>query len=445
MDNPIMPNVEKKQSFFHNTSKSLKATTIGFLVILLLIPMWMIEDLIRERQSTQNEAILEVSNKWSSSQRITGPILSINFTPPVIENGKITGSYNRYITLLPEELSIDGKLVTETRRRSIYEVNVYQSEIILAGIFTVDELSKKEKNLSYFHLNKVNLNVGISDLRGISEQITLKWNDTTYIFESGINGNEICDSGVSTWVDASTLTTGKITFEIKIKLKGSESISFTPVGKTTKVNLVADWNTPSFGGSYLPEKYEVTNTGFTAQWQVLHLNRSYPQLFDNTDNHIQQIFNSAFGVNLKVPVEQYQQSMRTAKYAILIIALTFIVIFFVEVMDKKQFHALQYLLVGLALCLFYTLLLSMSEHINFSISYLISALLTIGLISLYVLGSMKSKRPAFIIGGLLSLLYLYVYILIQLETLALLAGSLGLFVILAVLMYFSKKINWFSE
>lgn len=196
----------------------------------------------------------------------------------------------------------------------------------------------------------------------------------------------------------------------------------------------------------MPEKREITEKDFSAQWQVLNLNRNYPQVLVNYQNaSIKDIQNSNFGVNLKMPVEQYQQSMRSTKYAILIILLTFTVIFFTEIMEKTRIHALQYLLVGLALCLFYSLLLSMSEHIGFNMAYLVASVLTITLVGGYMLGIIKRKKTAFIMVGLLSVLYIYVFILIQLETFALLAGSLGLFVILAMVMYFSKKIDWFNE
>lgn len=196
----------------------------------------------------------------------------------------------------------------------------------------------------------------------------------------------------------------------------------------------------------MPEKREITEKDFSAQWQVLNLNRNYPQVLVNYQNaSIKDIQNSNFGVNLKMPVEQYQQSMRSTKYAILIILLTFTVIFFTEIMEKTRIHALQYLLVGLALCLFYSLLLSMSEHIGFNMAYLVASVLTIALVGGYMMGIIKRKKTAFIMAGLLSVLYIYVFILIQLETFALLAGSLGLFVILAMVMYFSKKIDWFNE
>lgn len=267
------------------------------------------------------------------------------------------------------------------------------------------------------------------------------------MFEPGMDGRGIDNMGVHAIVDLSALKEDKkLPYEMKIKLKGSQSISFTPLGKTTKVSLKANWNTPSFDGNYLPEKREITEKDFSAQWQVLNLNRNYSQVLVNYQNaSIKDIENSNFGVNLKMPVEQYQQSMRSTKYAVLIILLTFMVIFFTEILEKTRIHALQYLLVGLALCLFYSLLLSMSEHIGFSMAYLVASALTIALVGGYMLGIIKRKKPAFIMVGLLGVLYIYVFILIQLETFALLAGSLGLFVILAMVMYFSKKIDWFNE
>ena len=218
------------------------------------------------------------------------------------------------------------------------------------------------------------------------------------------------------------------------------------MGKTTRVDLKANWNTPSFTGSYLPNNRDITEKEFSAQWQVLNLNRNYSQvMIDYTNFNIKNIDNSSFGVNFKIPVEQYQQSVRYAKYAILIILLTFGVIFFTEIMNKTRIHALLYLLVGLALCLFYSLLLSFSEHIGFNPAYLLSATLTIILVGGYMFGITKRKKPSLIMSGLLGVLYLYIFVLIQLETFALLTGSLGLFIILAMVMYFSKKIDWFNE
>lgn len=437
----------EKPGFFQRNAKTLKAATIGFLVLLLLIPMDMIENLIRQRDYTESEAIDEVSQKWSGKQTIVGPYLNFDYviTYETITDGKtIASSETKTLTLFPDELIIDGKLTSELRRRGIYEINVYQSTLNMKGYFSAEELSKKGIRLDRIRFENATLCLGIADMRGINEQINITLGDSIYSFEPGLNGKSLGYPGVSRIIDLPQLKDRTIPYEININLKGSQSMFFVPIGKTTQVSMSADWGTPSFDGSYLPKSHNVTDNEFTADWQVLNLNRTYPQTIINFGDS-REIQKSEFGVNLRVAVEQYQQSMRTVKYAILIILLTFIVIFFVEIMGKRNIHVLQYLLIGLALCLFYSLLVSISEQVNFTWAYIISSVLTISLISLYMRGIMKSTKPALLMGSLLFVLYGYVYILIQLETLALLAGSLGLFAILAILMYFSKKIDWFSK
>lgn len=431
----------------HRFSKSIKVVVIAFLALLLLIPMFMIKDLISERDRRQVDAIGEVSQKWSLEQTIIGPYLHLEYPIQLTDaKGKVTVSRGSLI-LFPDELFIDGQLKTETLKRGIYEVNVYQSELVFTGSFSSEELLKSAVPIDEIVLDKAAICFNLTDMRGINEQISIALNDSVYMFEPGMDGRGIDNVGVHALVDLSALRDNKkLSYEMRIKLKGSQSIHFTPVGKTTKVNLKADWGTPSFTGNYLPDKRNITATDFSAQWMVLNLNRNYSQVIADYHNaNIGDVKGSSFGVNLKVPVEQYQQSMRSAKYAILIILLTFMVIFFTEIMDKTRIHALQYLLVGLALCLFYSLLLSLSEHIGFPLAYFISSLLTVGLVGGYMFGIIRRKKPALIMGGLLTVLYIYIFVLIQLETFALLAGSLGLFVVLALVMYFSKKIDWFKE
>ena len=383
-----------------------------------MIPMFMIENLISERGRTQEEAIDEVSEKWSLAQTITGPYLNLQY-PVVTENNGEKKVSIKDLILFPDELMVNGQLKTEILKRSIYEVNVYQSELTLKGSFSSEELKKSRIDMEQLQFDRAAICLNLTDMRGISEQISITLGDSVYIFEP---------------------------YEIKIKLKGSQSLNFIPLGKTTRVDLKANWNTPSFTGNYLPNNRNITEKEFSAQWQVLNLNRNYSQVMvDFNTSNIKDIESSSFGVNFKIPVEQYQQSMRSAKYAILIILLTFGVIFFTEIMNKTRIHALQYLLVGLALCLFYSLLLSFSEHVGFNPSYLLSSALTIILVGGYMFGITKKKKPSLIMSGLLGILYLYIFVLIQLETFALLAGSLGLFIILAMVMYFSKKIDWFNE
>ena len=396
--NENLNGMEKPAGCFHRFSKTIKVVVIAVLVLLLLIPMVMIEDMIRERGRTQVDAIEEVSQKWSLAQTITGPYINLQYPVVSVDNGKQKVSIGN-VLLFPDAVSYTHLTLPMRFDRAAICFN-------------------------------------LTDMRGINEQISIMLNDSVYMFEPGMDGRGIKGTGVHAVADLTALKENKkLPYEMKIKLKGSQSINFSPLGKTTKVNLKANWGTPSFTGNYLPDNRNVTENDFSAQWQVLNLNRNYSQVIvDYRNTSARDIDDSNFGVNLKVPVEQYQQSTRTAKYAILIILLTFTVIFFTEIMEKTRIHALQYLLVGLALCLFYSLLLSLSEHVGFNIAYLVSALLTIGLVGGYMLGIIRKKKPAFIMSGLLSVLYIYIFILIQLETFALLAGSLGLFVILAAVM-----------
>ena len=430
----------------HRFSKTIKVVIIGLLILLLMIPMFMIENLISERGRTQEEAIDEVSEKWSLAQTITGPYLNLQY-PVVTENNGEKKISIKDLILFPDELMVNGQLKTEILKRSIYEVNVYQSELTLKGSFSSEELKKSRIDMDQLQFDRAAICLNLTDMRGISEQISITLGDSVYIFEPGMDNRGIANTGVHAIANLWELKLNKkLPYEIKIKLKGSQSLNFIPLGKTTRVDLKANWNTPSFTGNYLPNNRNITEKEFSAQWQVLNLNRNYSQVMvDFNTSNIKDIESSSFGVNFKIPVEQYQQSMRSAKYAILIILLTFGAIFFTEIMNNTRIHALQYLLVGLALCLFYSLLLSFSEHVGFNPAYLLSSALTIILVGGYMFGITKKKKPSLIMSGLLAILYIYIFVLIQLETFALLAGSLGLFIILAIVMYFSKKIDWFNE
>jgi inner membrane protein len=233
-----------------------------------------------------------------------------------------------------------------------------------------------------------------------------------------------------------------IAFSLDIKLKGSELLYFTPVGRTTEVNMTSSWKDPAFDGQYLPDTSDISGKGFSAWWKVMQVSRNYPQCWaDGTYD----LASSSFGVRLIQPTDNYAKSERSVKYAILFIALTFTVFFFLEILQRKQVHPLQYILVGFALCIFYTLLLSISEYTGFNAAYIIAGSATVALIGLYVWSIFKKGRIA--LGFTLALggLYAYIFILIQLQDYALLFGSIGLFIIIAILMFYSRKIDWYNS
>ena len=205
--------------------------------------------------------------------------------------------------------------------------------------------------------------------------------------------------------------------------------------------MSSKWDAPSFNGAFLPDDRTIDSTGFTANWEVLHLNRPFPQQFNGP---IQQLSSTQFGVDLIVPVDGYQKSTRSAKYAVLFIMLTFVLFFFIQIINRIQIHPIQYIMVGLALCVFYTLLIALSEHISFGMSYLIASFSTVSLITLYAHSFAKNNKVTLTIGGILSILYGFIYTILQLNDYALLIGSLGLFTVLATVMYLSRKIDWYA-
>ena len=333
---------------------------------------------------------------------------------------------------------------TSGLKRGLYEIVVYEAPIELKGSFVLPE-SVTQSEIEDWIVDGAMINIGISDLRGLGDQVVMAFSNQTLTFDPGIKHRVIISSGVSSKVDIRELLARReVEFSVKLQLKGSESLMFVPFGKTTEVSVTSNCATPSFTGAFLPTSREVTNDGFTGSWRVMHLNRNYPQVItDGSDYSVTgAISNSAFGVDMLLPVQHYQKSMRSVKYALLIILLTFVVSFFVEILHKRDIHPVQYMLIGLALCLFYALLISLSEHTSFTIAYAIASAMTVVLVTCYMAGVVKIKKTALMMGGLLTCLYIYIYVLIQMETYALLAGSVGLFAILALIMYVSQKINW---
>lgn len=411
-----------------------------------MIPTSMVESLIHEREGVQSRAIEEVSSKWGNGQTISGPFISIPFDKYVKRYNK-KDSINEIIKLkdwahfLPEKLEISGNIMPEKRYRGIYEVVVYESKLKIQGNFDNINFKKLDIDKKDVHFDKATINLGINDLKGIQKQVTINWNNKNILFNSGTSTKHIISSGINAVVPIRKDSLTNYIFTTEIDLKGSQYLYFTPVGKTTDININSNWKTPSFTGTYLPDERTVSDKGFNSSWNILHLNRNYPQEWIGNKYDIDS---SSFGTDLLLPVDNYKKSYRVARYAFLFLVLTFITFFFVEVMKKVFIHPIQYLLVGIAIIVFYTLLLSISEHIKFNLAYIISSILTISLVSLYTIAILKSKQIGFLIFGILLIMYSFIFTIIQLEDYALLIGSLGMFTILCIVMYYSRKIDWYN-
>ncbi len=435
VSNDILSRINR---WFKN-SISLKFFTIGIITLLLLIPSAMVEDLIRERRQSQYSAVRDVHSKWGGYQTITGPVLSVQYFVYYEEDGK-TYKTPYYAHFLPDDLSINGELFTQNLHRGIYDVTVYNSQLDIKGIFPKPDFAALGIAEEYVDWSSATLNIGVTDMRGIRENIKLNWQDAEHDFEPGTIADGVIESGVSSPVFVDSSNTN-YEFSFKINLNGSQQLHFVPVGKQTAVNLKSKWPNPSFDGAFLPETREVSDSSFNAEWKILHVNRNFPQQWKGD----QDLNSSAFGLSLLTGVDQYQKSTRSAKYAILIIVLTFLTYFFTEILHKKRIHAVQYLLVGIALCVFYTLLVSISEHLGFTLAYAIASLATVTMVTLYTSAVVKKAKVTLFTGGTLAALYFFVFILLQEQDYALLMGSVGLFIILGLVMYFSKRIKWYTD
>jgi inner membrane protein len=433
-------NMDKAPSLYERNRNLIKGFLIGFLILLMLIPAALVSNLVNERQMRQQQVVDEVSCKWANEQTVTGPLLMVPYKTTVMQDGKAVWQTS-YIYLMPDVLNINGKAMPEVRHRSLYTVTLYRSDMRLEGSFNLAEVQKMRIAPESIQWGDAKLLMGIDDARGLEEEVALQWDSSTKMMEAGTANARILQNGLNAPVSVHPDANSR--FVINIKLKGSSRLYFTPVGKTTEVALQSTWQAPAFDGQYLPDKpATITDKGFTAHWKVLQVSRSYPQCW--LEGHDYDIEKSSFGVKLIQPADGYAKTERSVKYAILFIALTFTVFFFIEILQKKQVHPLQYLLVGFALCIFYTLLLSISEYMGFNPAYAIASLATVSLIGSYVWGIFKTFKIA--AGFIVSLagLYGYIFVLIQLEDYALLFGSIGLFVILAAIMYYSRKIDWYS-
>lgn len=430
------------QEFFQKLSRSitLKVVIIGIMILVLLIPSMMIRNLISERQANRNSVVAEVSDKWGREQTVTGPVIAIPYYLTDVKDDE-QKTYYRTLYVLPDKLDVNGKINPEIRKRNIYKVIVYQSDIAIDANFHLPDISRLDIPPDQINWDKAVVLFGLGDLRGIQKEIHISVNGKKYSVESGLKYQGLAGAGFSSNIRLDP-EAAQYDFHLDLNLSGSENIFFTPVGKTTRVKLVSSWPSPSFDGNFLPDTRKVSDDGFEAEWTILDLNRNFPQVWNN---QVYPVESAAFGVNLLFPVNEYQKSMRSAKYAIMFITLTFLVFLFVEIITKNRIHPVQYLLVSIALLLFYTLLLSLSEQIGFNRAYLVSAVAIIGMISAYTYSMFKSRRPTLITSGFLTLLYAFLFSILQLEDFALLFGSIGLFIILGVVMYFSRKIDWYGQ
>ena len=416
-------------------SLPVKIALMGTLALLLLIPLAMVRSQIDDRQKAASSSQDEVAASWGRAQTLTGPVLKFSYNMEFLDKDQKKNTQLETSTVYPRKLSYDIDTQTQTLHRSIYDIMVYGADVVVTGDFVIPSFySEKE-------LLEQTVSMGLSDLRGIEGSVDITLGEKSYSFHSGSGskqelfyGHYEYKSSLSESIDLDkALMDGKtvLPFRLTYRVKGSSSLMVRPYGETTEVRMHSDCPDPSFTGDFLPSEREVTEEGFTARWSVSEINRGNP---DDT----------SFGVNLLQGVTQYQKTMRSAKYGILVILLVFVAGLAVELVGKKKIDIVQYLVIGLSLVLFYALVLSFSEFMRFPLAYGLAALMTITALFGYFRGILRD-RTAWLLTALVALAYLVSYILLQMETYALLAGTLVLFFLLVGIMYLTTNLNRTAE
>jgi len=428
------------QNTWQKSKVIVKGLMIGVLALLLLIPADFVQNLIKEREARQKEAITEVSSKWAGRQNITGPVLVIPYTKAGKDNNGLSITIKSFAYFLPDRLNIESTVKPEKRYRGIYEVMLYSSSIKLNGTFTPLALQKLNLGPADMLWNEAYVCLGITDAKGLKDELQVRWNDSTLsLTPSAVNNAVLKEGFVSPLTINESTASSTIRFSSQVSLNGSEQLLFTPVGKQTTVQMQSTWPDPSFTGNQLPDSSMITKNGFEAKWKSLSHTRSFPQAWKDESYNLAS---ASFGADLFVPVNSYQKTTRSVKYAILCILLSFTAFFLIETNNKKSVHPVNYALIGFALILFYTLLLSFSEYIGFNEAYAVATTATVGLITWFVKGLLQSMKLSLLLSLVLVLLYSYIFSILQLQDYALLLGSVGLFLTLAVVMYYSRKVQW---
>jgi len=438
-----------------NRNLLLKFGAIALLIVLLMIPLLLIGGLVDERQALRAGVLEDIARSSSYSQQLTGPVLVVPYRKTVREWKTHEKSGARYLEereyrsrlyFLPELFVLNGEARTELRYRGIYQARLYHSDNQISGRFQVPARFGIDEHFEDYRFEPAFLAVGISDIRGIKNDLKLRLDGQSLSFEPG-SGDQLFGAGVHVpLAQLDLLNKPNFEFAFDLKLQGTAQLGVTPVGRESRVELKSDWPHPSFVGEYLPSEREIGAAGFSARWQTSFFATNLEEALqacvrrDSCD----AFNNRSFGVSFVDPVDQYLKTDRAIKYALLFLLLTFAVFFLFEVLKRLAVHPVQYGLVGLAMALFYLLLLSLSEHLGFALAYGLSACACVLLIGFYVSHVLHSWARGLGFTSLLAALYGLLYGLLSAEDYALLMGSLLVFGMLAGVMLLTRKLDWYG-
>jgi inner membrane protein len=425
-------------------SPGFKLFIIGLLTVLMAVPLLFIELALGDRQERAAEATQDIASGWGGVQTVAGPMLIVPYEQTVtnLVDGRAVAATQQFTAvLLPTTLNLDTKAQTETRWRGIFAVPVYNADVGMKAVYDKAALEALTPTGAKVLWNEAYVSVLVSDVRGLTGNITMNVNGKAVAFQPGVGVDGATAPGIHAPLNLDAAPNG-LTLSANITVRGSRELAFASLGRQTTAHLASTWPDPSFSGAFLPNAHHIGPNGFDATWDVPYLARGYGQTFGTPEAALQSVGSATFGVKFYQPVDFYQLVQRSLKYAILFVGLAFLVFFVAELIMGRRLHAAQYTLMGAAQVLFYLLLLSFAEHIGFAWAYVVAAAGTVGLTGLYAVSAFGGRARAAILSAVLSALYGLLYVLLVQEDYALLIGALVLFFALGTTMFTTRKIDW---
>jgi inner membrane protein len=455
------PPLQKSQpSFGRRHSTIIKMLGLGALVLVLLIPLVMGTGVLSDRLSRRNEAVADITSSWGREQNVIGPVLGIPFQYKFkavkdmpgpdgkMERREVEETAIGVAYFLPASLKIDGNVETQMLYRGIYDAAVFRAQVTLSGKFAPPDFGPIKIDLSDVQWKDAFVTIAVNDLRGTREGLVLDWGGTR---RPMLPGSQVpgYTTGATASLGSDQPIATEIAFSIPLDFNGSDGVFFAPFGVQNEVTLKSNWPDPAFRGSFLPAKRSVRPDGFNATWRVSYYGRDYPQSWTSRDGNerfnVQSVTNSRFGANFLSILDAYRYVERSIKYGVLFLVLVFTTFFLFEVTARQKIHPFQYLMVGAALCLFYLLLLSISEFIGFGWAYLIAAVASTMLITWYCRFFLGGGVHTLMIGAGLAGVYTFLYITLRQQDYALLMGAIALFIVLAIVMYVTGRVDWYAR
>lgn len=424
-----------------------KVLGIGLLALLMLFPLWKVQSLVDERQGMRQSAIDQIAQGWGGEQVLGGLVLAVPTRQGLDMGNNQTKLQDSTTLVLPDTATMDVAMTVDKRRYGIYEAPVFASTVILHGRFLPDDLTRfRQLDNPIWRGDKAELRLVVGDLHGLQEVTELLINGKPQRFSSSAATFDGHWSTVTVPIDLDALNGQPIDFSLNFRLAGTQSLQMLPWARTMDVKVHAPWPDPSFIGAALPVERQVDAQGFSARWHMLDLNRSYGQYWDANDRQVSSaVQSSPFGVALFQPVDVYQRNVRAGKYGLLFVTMTFVAFFLFEVLKRLRVHPVQYLLIGAALTSFYVLLLALSEQIGFGGAYATAATSVVLIIGGYAMAVLGARRAGLLLGGALALVYAMLYVVLAAEQYALLIGALVLTLTVALLMYLTRRIDWYAS